>query len=197
MSSRTPRRAFAASFVVTMAALPGCRVNGQADHRTQPVVTGDRDHRGDGTGSDDQTDRDHRGDGDTSQTTPPSPDGTVNPNQQGANVPPKPEIPDETRPGIPPANVPSTAAMSWVVMKRADGTCAAAVEVSCTTQRPGSCNPPAPKTIACPAGVTITPDHPVHVSRAAGDTECFARYDTTCHPGATCNPPPPRKVACP
>jgi hypothetical protein len=47
MSSRTPRRAFAASFVITMAALPACRVQ-TVDHRAAPLrVPGQpHDHRG-------------------------------------------------------------------------------------------------------------------------------------------------------
>ena len=46
-----------------------------------------------------------------------------------------------------------------------------------------------PTAYACPANVTVTVDHPVHVVRVSADAECFVRVDASaCHPGATCTP---------
>ncbi|MCE9573876.1 MAG: hypothetical protein K8W52_12070 [Deltaproteobacteria bacterium] len=202
MSSRLPRRAFAASFVVTIAALPGCRIGKQADHRTLPADTTDttpRDHRGDGEPTEptdpNRGEVDHRGDGGTTMHTggdtvdhrdPAQTDPTHQADPGGA-----------VRPGPVPADVPTTV-NAWIIIKRDDGTCAASVETSCSMGRPGSCNPPAPTPYACPANVTITGDKPVHVARTSADAECYVKVDmSACHPGATCNPPPPRKVACP
>ncbi len=196
MSSRLPRRAFAASFVVTIAALPACRVNGQADHRTLPADTTEtpRDHRGEPGDPADPTrgEVDHRGDG-----TGPVTDGNTVDHREPTQADPTQhgDLHGDARPGPVPADVPATPS-TWVIIKRADGTCAASIETSCSPGR--SCNPPMPTAYACPANVTVTVDHPVHVVRVSADAECFVRVDASaCHPGATCNPPPPRKVACP
>jgi hypothetical protein len=203
MSSRTPRRAFAASFVITMAALPACRVQ-TVDHRAAPppppadTTGGDTvDHRNDPPPPPDN------GGGDTVDHRN---DGHADPNQdtvdhRGASADQTGGTADPTgpmRPGPVQADVPAGTELSWVLVKQGDGTCVAAVETHCAPGHPGSCNPPAPRPYACPANLTITADRPIHIVKPAASTECILRIDAApCHPGATCNPPPPRKAACP
>jgi hypothetical protein len=78
------------------------------------------------------------------------------------------------------------------VTVNAQGECRAMLDVHCVPN--ATCNPPPPKPIACPTGITM--ERPLDVVQR--DTECYVEYHAAaCPKGATCNPPPPRKTACP
>ena len=185
MAARTPRRSFAAPFVVTLAAVPACYVQsspGPSGPPPQPPPT---------------------------QTAEPQPQ----PQQPPVIVanPPPPQQPT-TDPSIPPGPVrpPSTPPRPdprptkppvqttdayWTVYKAQDGSgCMAAIKVEC--QPKATCNPPPPFKYACPENVTL--DKPVTVVSQDGGATCFVQYDMPkCPPGVACNPPRPQPVACP
>jgi hypothetical protein len=119
---RAPRRRFAASFVVTLAALPAC--GRTVDHRdpvgpTQPTDTSSRDHR----------------DAPNSWTVVANPDGSCTAQAQGA-APVKITCPDGAAGG------------GLSIMRNGNECMVMAPEPACPEG--ASCNPPPPQTIACP-----------------------------------------------
>ena len=145
---RGPRRRFAASFVVTLAALPAC--GRTVDHRdpvgpTPPPPPADA------------APRDHR-----DQPTPP--------------------------PGM--GGGPQT----WSIVTMGDGSCAAEANIQCPPPDVGTCNPPPPITITCPAGAK---QGGFRIEEQADHTCIVLAPMADCPAGMSCNPPPPRQIECP
>ena len=124
---RGPRRRFAASFVVTLAALPAC--GRTVDHRdpvtpTQPT-TGDT------------SPRDHR-DAPTSWVVVVAADGSCTAQADGAAAPSKIACPPDAQPGA-----------KLQVQKEPDGTCMVMPPMMDCPEGM-SCNPPPPQHVECP-----------------------------------------------
>jgi len=121
----------------------------------------------------------------TTRANPPPPEPEKQPDQKPEPPPPvdpvvEPETPDYHR--------------NWTVMLADDGQCTAYLAVECKTG--ATCNPPAPRPIACPDGITAS--RPVDIFASAGSNDCYIKPpEVSCPAKATCNPPPPRKTACP
>lgn len=176
MASRTPRRVFAPSFVVTLAALPAisaCVVEQQAPHPNPPapgtyVPTPDN----------------------PPPPTPPAPEptGTV-------ALPPKGPIVNPPPPkgsGDPATPTPPAKPREWILAKLGSD-CEIRVPVDCPVGV--KCNPPPPQKIACPANVDLSKPRKV---TEIGANECVVERDMpTCPPNARCNPPPPPRIPCP
>lgn len=83
----------------------------------------------------------------------------------------------------------------WLVSKEG-AVCTAAMDVDCGPDV--DCNPPPPRTYACPPQITR---YPATVVRKAGAKDCTTRVisDVPCPPKVACNPPPPHDetVPCP
>lgn len=164
--SRKVRHSFAAPLVVTLAVGPACVV------RSSPAPQ---------------------------QPTPVDPPGPVmNPPRPVAPTEPTPDrapnpdtAPDTVAQTDPP---PEFVSRTWEVrLDRSGATCRAYVPVVC--QPKATCNPPPPRAIDCPDGITV--ERPVRVMEQAPG-ECYALPEVTpCPKDMACNPPPPRKTACP
>ena len=172
--SRTPRRAFAAPLVMTIAALPACVVASSkpgTGNQPEPHV---RDHRA-GADGDKTATKTHE-----NPPRPTSVDHTQTADPGTTTKTPESTAPDHDR--------------SWTVSMAKDGTCSAMGETSCPAN--AKCNPPPPTVVACPSNVTV--DKPVKVWASAGSNDCYVNLDAgKCPAKATCNPPPPQKTACP
>jgi len=180
---RSPRRSFAAPFVVTAL---GAAASAGFTSCNPPAATRDTNPTGPdvvadpgaGAGSADPGTGGADGSGELADP------GAVGPGH-GYTQPSPPRRDGETR---------------WTVY-RSDKGCMAAVQVDCPKPAtPGgqmpTCNPPPPMTVTCPEGLSF--DRPVEIGQYANDKTCYlvpAEY--TCPEGAICNPPPPRAVACP
>ena len=179
MSARAPRRTFAASFVITVAAAPGCTTappRQETRPRPDPVV--ERDHRDEVPTP---VERDHRTEPDR-----------VEP---GPGNPPPPTPPVVVADDSPPA----ATEQRWV-LEMHDGKCTTRVNVTCAKPEPGkpmrTCNPPAPRAYTCLTGMTEGAS--LQIVQWAGAKDCVIPPPTShCPKGAMCNPPPPLKVACP
>jgi hypothetical protein len=87
---------------------------------------------------------------------------------------------------------PEPAGTTWHVFKNGDS-CEAAIHIDCP--KGAMCNPPPPKQVACPEGLTMPKGLNI-VSQ--GDGTCIVEQEPMhCPPHAMCNPPRPRTVACP
>ena len=182
MSARSPRRTFAASFVVTLAAAPACVTTpppppNNPPGPTEPIAAGPevRDHRADPAGPTGPEVRDHRGDPGPTENPPPPP------------PPPPPDAP------------PTAGERRWVLQMH-DGKCSTRANANCPKPEPGkpmrTCNPPAPQPYTCPTG--MTDGTTLAIVQWAGASDCvIPPPPVSCPKGAMCNPPPPRKVACP
>ena len=171
MSARSPRRTFAASFVVTLAAAPACVTTppppppNNPPGPTEPVAGGPdvRDHR----------------------------DEPADPARRPVENPPAPSPPQDTPP--------PSSERRWV-LEMHDGKCTTRANASCPPQEPGkpmrTCNPPAPQPYTCLAGMTEGAS--LSIVQWAGAKDCvIPPPQVNCPKGAMCNPPPPRPVACP
>lgn len=191
MAARTPRRSFAAPFVVTLAAVPACYV------QTSPGPSGPPPSQPPPT----QT-------AEPAQPTPPPPGPVVanppRPTQPPPSQPstpppyrpdPRPTQPPPTQTSTPPPPVQQAQESRWSLFKSNDGSgCMAAIKVEC--QPKATCNPPPPFKVACPDGISL--DKPVTVVTQDGGASCFVEFEMPkCPPGTACNPPRPRPVACP
>lgn len=186
MAARTPRRSFAAPFVITLAAVPACYVQ-TAPPPNQPPPPPPQ--------TEPQSPPPQQPQGPVTVTNPPRP---TPPPQQPDPPPPRPPQPQprppqpQPQPTTPPVTTPH-GDMAWTVFKNADG-CMAAIKVEC--QPKATCNPPPPFKIACPADVNL--DKPVTVVSQDGGSTCMVQFPMpTCPPGTACNPPRPRRVECP
>lgn len=175
MAARTPRRTFASSFVVTLAAIPAASMGCNPPPPQSPGAHG--------------------------HVNPPPP-AYVEPatpaTPAAEPAAPAPPPPPAQPPAAEPADAPPTHAARWHVTKRGDA-CMAQPHVECPTGAPGqpvpTCNPPPPRAYECPPNMT---EASLTVERRPGDPACFVeRAPMRCPEGARCNPPPPRRVACP
>lgn len=174
MAARTPRRSFAAPFVVTLAAGSACYVQSSPPRQgppPQPPPT-------------------------TSQPTQPGPQPPpviVNPPRPTQPTttqtePPPPPSPTPTPPPVAPTS------QKWSVYKTKDGTCMAAVNVEC--RKGATCNPPPPFKYDCPPNMSL--EQPVTVALMPDGQSCQVEYPMPkCPQGVACNPPRPTPVACP
>jgi hypothetical protein len=180
MAARTPRRSFAAPFVVTLAAVPACYVQSSPGPSGPPPPPP------------------------TTQTAEPEP--TEQPPVIVANPPPpqqpasQPSTPPPQQPPVRPDPRPSkppvqTTDSYWTVYKSHDGSgCMAAIKVECHPK--ATCNPPPPFKYACPDDVSL--DKPLTVVSQDGGATCFVQFEMPkCPPGVACNPPRPKPVTCP
>jgi len=173
MAARSPRKVFAKSFVVTLAATGACFTESAPppqqpqQPQPQPVV----------------------------QQPPPEqkPDVTVVTN------PPHPTT-TPASPGSPAKPATFDYDQKWTVMKSGDK-CSAMARVECPKpDKPGgpvpTCNPPPPMKIECPKD--WDGKQALTVVQYAHNEKCeVERAPMKCPKGAMCNPPPPRYVACP
>jgi hypothetical protein len=163
MSARTVRRNFASPFVLTLAAC-GSSQSAEPPHANPPGPTDVQPPHG----------------------NPPAPTDV----QPPANPPPPTTADPSQQHLAPPSDSkPAPTEQFWTVMKSGDH-CEAYSDQPC---RPGgTCNPPAPQKIECPATATL----PVKV-RGYNGVCTIARAAEPCPPNAKCNPPPPQRVKCP
>jgi len=199
MAARTPRRSFAAPFVVTLAAAPACYVSNapppqqpppaapaeQAPHNAPGVVVANPP-------------RPQPENTPVAVANPPRPQDQNRPvvvaNPPRPQDPPVPAAPQDHPVVVanPPRPHAHPAGTTWHVFKAGDG-CEAAVHVDCP--KGAMCNPPPPRKVDCPAGLTMPKGLDI-VSQ--GDGTCIvAQEPVHCPPHAMCNPPRPRSVACP
>lgn len=199
MAARSPRRTFAAPFVVTLAAVPACYVDSTTPppRQPQPVVSAPQPEPDTG--------------GETVMANPPRP--TPAPEPTPATTPPTKAgggavvqtggtatTPASPAPSAPPTATTYPFDQRWTVTKSGTG-CLAYAQVDCPKPaKKGdpvpTCNPPPPMAIACPDGVTASAS--VTVVQYANQSECMVEpAPVKCPPNVMCNPPPPRKVACP
>ena len=189
MAARTPRRSFAAPFVVTLAAAPACYVQSGPPPQSAPAQPP------------------------PTQTAQPEPQPQqpgpmiANPPPPATNQPAQPPPPSHpvvvanpprpTQPA-PPQQQPNqnpaqTSPSRWTVYQAKDGACMAAIKVEC--QPKATCNPPPPFKYACPTDISL--EKPITVATYDGNS-CFVEYAMpACPPKTACNPPRPRPVACP
>ena len=176
-ASRKPRRAFAAPLVMTIAG-SACVVTTPPDQTSPPPPPPDREQP---QGNNDR---------------PPPPDHTPGP---VVSNPPRPQPQPDPQPQPQPQpdpqqGTPPDYQRNWTVKLDSDGACRAYVEVHC--KKGATCNPPPPRKIECPTGISV--DRPVQVYAQAGSWDCYAVLESAkCPEKATCNPPPPRKTQCP
>ena len=201
MAARTPRRSFAAPFVVTLAAAPACYVSSAPPPQSPPTAEPaaqppPQNAPGAVVANPPRPQPDP-------QTQPASPP----PNPSVVHNPPRPQHVDITplnpaapQPASPPPNPsvvmnpprPAAAGTTWHVFKTSDG-CEAALNVSCP--KGAMCNPPPPAKVDCPDGLTMPKGMNI-VSQ--GDGTCIVQPEpVSCPPHAVCNPPRPRSVSCP
>ena len=176
MAARTPRRSFAAPFVVTLAAAPACYVsNAPPPQQPPPAAPAEQAPAHNAPG--------------VVVANPPRPQPENTP--VAVANPPRPQdhpvvVANPPRPHAQPAGT------TWHVFKSGDG-CEAAVHVDCP--KGATCNPPPPRKVECPVGLTMPKGLDI-VSQ--GDGTCIvAQEPVHCPPHAMCNPPRPRSFACP
>ena len=176
MSARTPRRSFAAPFVVTLAAVPACYVQ-SAPPAAQPEPTPQQNAPA------------------TVVANPPRPQQEPVEQQPTTVVanPPRPQEPPPTHTMNPPRPTGPAAGTTWHVFKTKDG-CEAALDVSCP--KGATCNPPPPHAYTCPA--SLADGETLKIVKPAGSNVCQVDYGPmSCPPNTVCNPPRPRTIACP
>lgn len=172
MSARTPRRSFARSFVVTLAAVPACGGGGGGAGSGPPMIG-----------------------------NPPAPEPTVPTSPPEPTPAPTPDPTPTPAPGEPAQAKPGKApdySQHWIVTKNG-ATCLAQPRVECPKGVPGqpmpTCNPPPASAYTCPDGMGAGP---ITVVRYANTFDCVIEPPPTrCPEGVRCNPPPPRRVECP
>lgn len=193
MSARTPRRSFAAPFVVTLATAPACYVSSapppQQPPPSQPAAQPAQNAPGVVVANPPRP-------ADPAQQPAPPPNISVvhnPPRPQPADPGTQPPPPVPPNPSVvmnPPR--PEPAGTKWHVFKTADG-CEAALTIDCP--KGAMCNPPPPKKVDCPEGL-VMPKGLNIVSQ--GDGTCVVETEPVhCPPHAMCNPPRPRSVSCP
>ncbi len=108
----------------------------------------------------------------------------------GSTEPPHDNPPIAGDPAAQPSDSkPAPTEQRWTVMKSGDH-CEAYSDQACPPG--GTCNPPAPQKIECPATATL----PVKV-RGFNGVCTIAQAPGPCPPNVKCNPPPPQRVKCP
>ena len=183
---RSPRRHFAAPFVITIAsagvgACSSAPPPDQPPYNPPPPTTTDQ-NAGPPTSPDQNA------------GPPTSPDQNAGPPtspDQNAG-PPRPD------PRPRPTTTPQMADTRWTVTK-SGSSCMAMLQVECPKGEPGkpmpTCNPPPPFKYDC-TGLTF--DRPIQIVQQAGQADCYRIFETPkCPPQTACNPPRPQKVACP
>lgn len=187
MAARTPRRSFAAPFVVTLAApLAACFVQtapAQQPHGNPPPDVAQQ------------------------QQTPP-PDHVIVSNPPRPTTPPPSDPPPQQQPTNPvimnpPRPTPTTTptqttptppkqtSEKWTIFKQG-AECMASIKTDCP--QGVMCNPPPPTKYACPESTTL----PLVIETNDGGKTCTAEVQaTSCPKGAMCNPPRPRAYPCP
>lgn len=188
MSARSPRRSFARSLVVTLAAVPAMVPACTKSPSRPPHYNPPRPTYPEPTPAD-PTPTDSTAPAPGEPTTPAAP--TTAPSASAA--PSASGEPAQAKPAKPP-DYPQ----HWIVTKNG-ATCLAQPRVECstgtTTKVVSTCNPPAASAYTCPPSMG---DGPVTVVRYAHSFECtIERPPMRCPEGARCNPPPPRRVECP
>jgi len=126
MAARTPRRSFAAPFVITLATAPACYVSSAPPPQQPPAAPP------------------------AEQAPPQNAPAVVVAN------PPRPQPDPQPTPAVvmnPPRPQPAEpAGTRWHVFRSGDG-CEAAVSVDCP--KGAMCNPPPPQKVDCPPGLTM------------------------------------------
>ncbi len=224
MAARTPRRSFAAPFVVTLAAVPACYVQsgpvqnpppgpppaqtaGPAPQQPGPVMANPPPPS---TNQPPQQ-QPQRPPVVIANPPPPSTNQPSTPPQTPPVVianppPPRPTRPDPrptaptTKPTRPdprptaPTTTPAQTSAARWTVYRTKDGSCMAA-IKVECQPKATCNPPPPFSYACPTGVSL--EKPITVATFDG-TSCFVEYDApACPPKTACNPPHPRPVACP
>jgi hypothetical protein len=196
MSARTPRRSFAAPFVITLAAAPACYVNSapapQPQPQPQPAEQTPPQNAPGTIVMNPPRPEPAQTQPDPTQSHPPTP--IMNPPRPQPQDPAAPQpVPAPTNPSVvmnPPR--PEPAGTRWHVFK-AEDSCKAVLDVRCPEG--ATCNPPPPTKIACPDGLTMPRGLNI-VSQ--GNGTCIVEPEpVSCPPHAMCNPPRPRSVSCP
>ena len=171
---RSPRRSFAAPFVVTLAAIPACTVTPAPPPRNPPTAT-------------------------VVESRPQT--ATVVESPRPNENPPPPRDPPIIHGNPPPPveePIPTPPPEGRWLLTMSGGKCHTQASASCPQPKPGGprimCNPPAPHAYECPSGMTDG----ASVQIVAAGAGCQIPPPAThCPPKAMCNPPPPRRVPCP
>ncbi|MGE0869112.1 MAG: hypothetical protein AB7P03_11125 [Kofleriaceae bacterium] len=196
MSARSPRRSFAAPFVVTL--VPSLATACYVETTPAPAGPSPAPVMPAGATSPEPAPP-------AASTAPaplaPPPVIVANPPRPAPQQPPPVVVANPPRPAPPPAPQPTTSKhdVHWTI-KKSNGACTAWLSPNCPGAKPGepqlACNPPPPKKVACPD--LVQEGGSIQIVRYAGRTDCLVDWGPiTCPKNATCNPPPPRKVACP
>lgn len=177
MAAHLPRRVFAPSFVVTVAAVAmvGCQsqdpVQANSPSASQPSAQP------------------------VSSNAPPENPIAV----EGPHVNPPPPMIASASPSSSAATpaIAFTEDRAWTVRREANGICDSQEDLACGPHQ--TCNPPRPSAYDCPTNVFR---FPAHVTARKGSTACKVMIITdpsSCPPNADCNPPAPYEVvvACP
>lgn len=219
MAARLPRRSFATPFVVTLAATSSaCFVESspRPQRAPSPVATT--------APTESAPPPTHSVNPPAPAQPDPPPTHTLNPpaptpptQTSGSRPPVAPTQPTTTvaegpaprKPGgviaNPPRPTPAAQERRWQVT-RSHGTCTyqALLTTSTASGCPSgpaggpvpTCNPPPPRTVACPE--RTTDGETFQVVQYAGESSCsVVSAPMACPKGVMCNPPPPRRATCP